>query len=83
MMLGLHGPGLASTTRVFGCGCGTWGLVGGGRVGTLLGPEASGPPLERFGVGGGGSVVLVPPFALLVACWWCVGGWWGCCLRSA
>jgi hypothetical protein len=24
------------------------GLVGGGRVGTLLGPEASGPPLERL-----------------------------------
>ena len=26
-------------------GCGTWGLGGGGRVGTLLGPEASGPEL--------------------------------------
>jgi hypothetical protein len=58
------------------------GLVGGGRVGTLLGPEASGPSLERFGVGGGGVVVLVPPFALLRRLG-VVGGWWGCCLRSA
>ena len=51
------------------------GLVGGGWVGTLLGPEASGPPLERLRVCGGGVVVLVPPFASLrLGVWWGVGG---------
>jgi hypothetical protein len=58
------------------------GLVGGGRVGTLLGPEASGPLLERlaarvWGSGGSGSSLC------FAAPWGVVGGWWGCCLRSA
>jgi len=74
MMLDSHGSGLASTTPA--CwGVERPGLVGGGRVGTLLGPEASGPPLERLGACVVGVVVLVPPFAL--SCrwvWWGVGG---------
>lgn len=48
MMLGRYWSGLASTTAIFGLGCGTWGLGGGGRVGTLLGPEASGPLHGRW-----------------------------------
>jgi hypothetical protein len=87
MMLGLHGSGLASTTRVFGRGCGTWGLVGGGRVGTLLGPEASGPParaLRRgwWGSGGSGSS-LCPVRCLLVVCGGLVGLLFEICIVDA
>ena len=68
MMLDLCWSGLVSTACCSVClggGCGTLGLVGGGMVGTLLGPEASGPclfacllpglgPLWGLGCGGGG-----------------------------
>ena len=63
--------GLASTTcpSVCGGGCGTWGLVGGGRVGTLLGPEASGPhPRLLSGCGVWACVSGCPSFALLLPC---------------
>jgi hypothetical protein len=46
MMLGLLGLLFVSTARVWTCGsgwgCGTWVVVVGGGVGTLLGPETSG-----------------------------------------
>ena len=68
MMLDLCWSGLVSTaccSVCWGGGCGTLGLVGGGMVGTLLGPEASGPCL----------------FACLVAWSWSLWGpgvwWWG------
>ena len=67
-MLDLCWSGLVSTaccSVCWGGGCGTLGLVGGGMVGTLLGPEASGSRL----------------FACLVAWSWSLWGpgvwWWG------
>ncbi len=96
MMLGPLVGWLASTTCWgFGPGgCGTLvGLVG-EWVGTLLGPEASGPhgllfclcSLLVVWVGGVGCVGLCFWLSLLcsaVPCVGVVGGWWGCCLRSA
>jgi hypothetical protein len=86
MMLDLRGSGLASTTSA--CwGVERPGLVGGGRVGTLLGPEASGPParaLRRgwWGSGGSGSS-LCPARCLLVVCGGLVGLLFEICIVDA
>ena len=58
-------------------GCGTSGSSGGGRVGTLLGPEASGPRNVLPALAGVGLLGFVFLVALSFVCWSPVGGWWG------
>ena len=91
-MLDLCWSGLVSTACCSVClggGCGTLGLVGGGMVGTLLGPEASGPclfacllpglgPCGGLGVVVGvwvGVVLVVSCVSSFVLCrvFWCGG----------
>jgi len=66
-MLDPCGSGLASTTpwTLGSGGCGTLGSSGGGMVGTLLGPEASGPHAR--------VTQVAQPQGCRVWVWGCVG----------